>query len=163
MPKTDPYLRQKNYFARIRAKAELFDHYNDMRVRRIRNQIKQLGQRGEMTDRSLRLIPYYLSFPQVQTVILPKRSSDVSIPVRSYDHGLDWMAAGWVATGDDWDVGVAAYAFRKEFPEDVFRFVGLLRGREVVYQFSESEFAVLDHEAAQHEEMLRKAGLWVTE
>ena len=160
----DPYKRQRNYQARIRAKAQMFDDLNGMRLFRVRRQIAAIRKRGAMTETLDRMLPYFLSFPQCQTVIHPVLSEDVKTLVRSYSESPDRKTPTWVAHGDDWDVGVAAYAFRREFPEEPFRFVGMLRGREMVYETSQ-DYATncLDPEMQQHESLMRENGLWVTE
>ena len=167
MTETDRYAPQKRYFAKTKAKAGFFDHFNRLRVGRIRSQIEILRRRGAVDDRLERLLPFYLSFPQCQTVIVPQLSEDVRTKVRSYLPGPDPYVATWVAHGDDWDIGVAAYAFSRQFPDEPFRFVGVLRGRDSIKRGPVSESGDMDFyydpEAEEHESLLRENGLWVTE
>lgn len=163
----DRYASQKRYFARLKAKADLFDHLNDLRVGRIRQQITDIRRRGLADWRLIALFPYYLSFPQCQTVIIPRLATDVLTTRRNYTHEPDPKVPTWVAYGDDWDIGVAAYAFSQQIPEEPFRFVGMLRGREIVRQGlgnSDTDWDFyFDPESPQHEQLLRTAGRWVTE
>jgi hypothetical protein len=165
----DPYIHQKNYQARIRAKAQLFDIFNDHRQHRIRRQIIQLRMNGPVRPEIERLFPYYLSFPQVQQITIPQQSADRRATRRSYDPDTrDPVVPVWVAEkGDDWDVGVAAYAFATENPGEPFRFASWLRGH-VRFRTHENTFAgdlarTYTDSVGRVEDLLRQAGAWVTE
>jgi hypothetical protein len=140
--------KQEKYRQKLRAKASIFDRFQDCRRRVIRKDIASLVAAGPVEPEVRLLFPYYLNFPAFDRIVVPVRTA----PAGAKRHV-------WVAQGSRAQMLLLAHAFDK-LTQDDFEFTHPQHVFTRQYKSPlDTHYSVVAH---QEEQLMRDLDFWVT-